>query len=298
MGVGKTRIAKKGIINLMVSLKPVIFVVEPFGGSIRWHNPSLPLVYWDDFAVTRGDGIFESILIRNGKAANLERHTQRFKSSAEALNLSEPILESWLNATQAAIEEFGDGEGKCTWTLSRGRASTGLPTAWVVIEPISAEVLTQREEGVRAMLSERSWNFPAELPAKTLNYAATMATLRLAHHRGFDDVIFTDPYEGHVLEGATSTVVTVKGDKLRTPYDDSILPGTTQAALFEYAESHGYRCKQKVLNVDYLLDADSVWLVSSIRVATRVRRLGDHKLKAPENEKIIRSLIDTAMSQG
>lgn len=280
----------------MVSTKPVIFVVEPFGGSIRWHNPSLPLIYWDDYAVTRGDGIFESILIRDGQAANIERHAQRFRTSAEALGLPEPIIESWISATNAAIEEFGDGEGKCTWTYSRGRASTGLPTAWVAIQPIADDVLAQRDNGVRVMLSERGWSFPSELPAKTLNYAATMATLRLARDRGFDDVIFTDPYEGHVLEGATSTVVTVKGDKLRTPYNDTILPGTTQAALFEYAESQGYRCKQKVLDVDYLLDADSVWLVSSIRVAARVRRLGEHKLKAPDNEQEIRSLIDTAMS--
>lgn len=280
----------------MVSTKPVIFVVEPFGGSIRWHNPSLPLIYWDDYAVTRGDGIFESILIRDGQAANIERHAQRFRTSAEALGLPEPIIESWISATNAAIEEFGDGEGKCTWTYSRGRASTGLPTAWVAIQPIADDVVAQRDNGVRVMLSERGWSFPSELPAKTLNYAATMATLRLARDRGFDDVIFTDPYEGHVLEGATSTVVTVKGDKLRTPYDDTILPGTTQAALFEYAESQGYRCKQKVLDVDYLLDADSVWLVSSIRVAARVRRLGEHKLKAPDNEQEIRSLIDTAMS--
>lgn len=282
----------------MVSTKPVIFVVEPFGGSIRWHNPSLPLIYWDDYAVTRGDGIFESILIRDGQAANIERHAQRFRTSAEALGLPEPIIESWISATNAAIDEFGDGEGKCTWTYSRGRASTGLPTAWVAIQPIADEVLAQRDNGVRVMLSERGWSFPSELPAKTLNYAATMATLRLARNRGFDDVIFTDPDEGHVLEGATSTVVTVKGDKLRTPYDDTILPGTTQAALFEYAESQGYRCKQKVLDVDYLLDADSVWLVSSIRVAARVRRLGEHKLKAPDNEHEIRSLIDTAMSRG
>lgn len=280
----------------MVSTKPVIFVVEPFGGSIRWHNPSLPLIYWDDYAVTRGDGIFESILIRDGQAANIERHAQRFRASAEALGLPEPIIESWISATNAAIDEFGDGEGKCTWTYSRGRASTGLPTAWVAIQPIADDVLAQRDNGVRVMLSERGWSFPSELPAKTLNYAATMATLRLARDRGFDDVIFTDPYEGHVLEGATSTVVTVKGDKLRTPYDDTILQGTTQAALFEYAESQGYRCKQKVLDVDYLLDADSVWLVSSIRVAARVRRLGEHKLKAPDNEEEIRSLIDTAMS--
>src|SRR5699024_3645959 len=91
--------------------------------------------------------------------------------------------------------------------------------------------------------------------------------------------------------------VTVKGDKLRTPYDDTILPGTTQAALFAHAESQGYRCKQKVVDVDYLLAADSVWLVSSTRVAARVRRLGEDKLKASDNENEIRTLIVAALTR-
>ncbi len=40
----------------------------------------------------------------------------------------------------------------------------------------------------------------------------------------------------------------VRGDKLRTPAGKGILPGTTQAALFEYATEKGYRCKAKETN--------------------------------------------------
>ncbi|MDY3128041.1 MAG: aminodeoxychorismate lyase [Corynebacterium sp.] len=281
----------------MSKTTPVIYVVEPFGGSIRWHNPSLPLIYWDDYAVTRGDGIFESLLIVDGKPANLERHAQRFANSAEAMQLPTPHIEGWLRATQAAAEEFGEGEGKCTWTYSRGRASTKIPTAWVTIQPIDKAVLDQRASGVRVMVAERGWSIPTELPAKTLNYAATMATLRLAKDKGFDDVIFTDPQSGVLLEGATSTIVSFKGNKIRTPAHSDILPGTTQAALFDYAREKGWRCKAREMSLDHLLSADSVWLVSSVRVATRVRRLNEHKLKAPSNEEEIRSLITSAMQR-
>ena len=65
--------------------EPVIYVVEPYGGSVRRHMPTLPLVYADDAAVTRGDGIFESLLVRGGKAANLQRHAQRFCDSARTM---------------------------------------------------------------------------------------------------------------------------------------------------------------------------------------------------------------------
>ena len=61
-----------------------------------------------------------------------------------------------------------------------------------------------------------------------------MWALRWARAHGFDDVIYTDG--NTVLEGATSTVITVRGKKIRTPTaGGDILPGTTQAALFEYA---------------------------------------------------------------
>ena len=45
---------------------PVICLVEPFGGSVRRQNPNMPHVFWDDAAVTRGDGIFETMLVLVG----------------------------------------------------------------------------------------------------------------------------------------------------------------------------------------------------------------------------------------
>lgn len=280
----------------MALAQPIVYIVEPFGGSVRWHNPNLPHIYFDDAGLTRGDGVFESLLIRGGRALNLERHFERFERSAQALDLPEPIKRSWVEATQLAVEGFGDGEAKCTWTLTRGRASTGIPSAWVVVAGLDEEIYRQRECGVRVQLRARDWTAPTTVPAKTVNYAATMACLRQARAEGFDDVIFTDPKSDLILEGATSTVVTFKGNKIRTPASPEILPGTTQAALFAHADSCGYRCKAKPMTAQDLLEADSVWLVSSVRLAVRVRRLGEDKLPAPDNQAEIAALIDAALA--
>ena len=72
------------------AVKPVVVVVDTFGGPIRHHNPELPLIYWDDAAVTRGDGVFETLLIRDGHACNLERHSKRFAASAALLGPFNP----------------------------------------------------------------------------------------------------------------------------------------------------------------------------------------------------------------
>ena len=302
---------------------PVIMIVEPYGGSIRQQNPNLPMVFWDDAAVTRGDGIFETILIREGRACNLDRHSERFKASAALLGLPAPVMDSWVKATQMAIDSWYEhpaaGDASCTWTLSRGRASTGLASGWVTVQAVSREKLSQRERGVEVMTSPRGYTIDTRLPgvrdvtrgdvegvedapapwltvgAKTLSYAANMAAVRWARAHGYDDVIYTEG--DRVLEGATSTVVSVKGDKLRTPTPGGdILPGTTQAALFEYAATQGWRCKtKKDLTIDDLLGADSIWLVSSVRIAARVTRLDGHKLPRPSNEEEIKALIVGAL---
>ena len=48
------------------------------------------------------------------------------------------------------------------------------------MQPIEDKVLEQRAHGVAVMTSPRLWHVAEELPAKTLNYAATMAMLRMA----------------------------------------------------------------------------------------------------------------------
>lgn len=299
----------------------MIVVLEPYGGSMRQHSPQLPLVFWDDAAVTRGEGVFETLLIHEGKPGNIARHAARFQASARLLGLPEPVIENWINATHEAGRQWyreHDMDAKCVWTFSRGRASTGIPSAWLTITAIDNQVLEQRRNGVKVCTAPRGYRLdtPATLPqmgtslehddapvtpwmvlgAKTLGYAANMTALRWAKTQGFDDVIFLDGER--VLEGATSTIITVRGNKIRTPLSGGdILPGTTQAAIFEYASAQGWNCKAKVMNLDYLLHkADSVWLVSSVRIATRVKRINETKLSRPDNSSQLRKLFTKALT--
>lgn len=289
---------------------PVIFILEPFGGSVRRHNPALPFLFWDDAAVTRGDGVFETLLVTRGKAVNFERHAARFTRSAELLDLPAPDMSYWARATREAAAAWEAERGapgsmppdaKLVWTYTRGRASTGIPTAWLTLTEVPAETIAQRERGVRVLTVPAASRGTAPIPggrAKTLDYSTTMSALRRARAAGADDVIWVDGER--VLEGATSTVVIVKaGTKLRTPDHEGgdVLPGTTQAALFDAAERAGWRCKQKPLTVSDLREADSVWLLGSVRKGARVTSLDGVELPAPKRkaESRFRDLIDEAL---
>lgn len=319
-------------------LTPVIYTVDVRAGTFRRHDPAQPVVFWDDAAVTRGEAVFESLLVRNGRAANLQRHLDRLQRSAQRMDLPAPNRVVWQQVTAAAVvdwqEQSGGREGKCTWTYSRGRQYTGgtgdtadgdaadagmgapQPTAWLVIAPVAQGVLQQRHDGVRAQLVPRGWT--TTVGAKTVNYAATMAALRQAH--GFDDVIFVEPTspmatspasasdasasDARVLEGATSTVVLVLREgsqrRLVTPAGD-VLAGTTVDALFDYARQQGWICENRPVTAGELYQAESVWLISSVRIAVRVTSLGSMnspavELPAPTNHAEIRGLIEQALS--
>ena len=271
--------------------QPLVLSVEPFGGSVRNHNPNLPLVFFDDAAVTRGDGVFEALLVRDNRVCNLERHWQRFVSSAQLLDLPEPHQQGWHKAIELALESWGDDEGAMTWTYTRGRAATGIPSAWLTIKPVEP-----RPEKVRVVTGERRYRASqtdtpwAVIGAKTLNYAENMAALRWAKTQGYGDFVFIEGDK--VLEGANSTVVSFKGNKIRTPQvGGGVLAGTTQAALFAHATELGWRCKEKELLYEDLFRADSVWLVSAIRGPVRVSRIDGKKLPPCENEAEIRELV-------
>lgn len=270
-------------------------------------DPDVPLVYADDLAAVRGDGVFETLMLRQGVVHKLDRHSRRFVNSAAMLNLPEPDIALWHRATEVAAQAFQDEvgapEAALRWVYSRGREATGQPSGWITVAPISAEVERARKEGVDVMTAERGFRIDlsqrspwALVGAKTLSYAANMAALRTAKERGYTDVIFISN-EGHVLEGPTSSVIAVQGKTLLTPPTDAgILPSTTQAAIFHMAEQDGWETQQKPLTVADLVDSDGVWLVSSVRAYARVNSIDGQLLDRPDRADQIEAMVWRAVT--
>ncbi|MEY8565947.1 aminodeoxychorismate lyase [Corynebacterium sp.] len=255
-------------------------------------DPTVPVIYIDDLAARRGDGIFETLMVRGGRVRNLDLHRERFVRGAALLDLPAPDVDRWLQATDMALtawEQTGGGEASLRWMYSRGRESTGEVTGWVTVTAESASVVRQREEGVRVMTAHRGFSLSvsADSPwalvgAKTLSYAMNMAALRYAASQGLDDVIFIGD-DDRVLEGPTSTVVAVTGRTLSTPVQQAgVLPGTTQAAMFALARDRGWETEEKPLTVADLRAADGVWLVSSVRVHARVTEMDGVAMPRPD----------------
>ncbi|MFC9770929.1 MULTISPECIES: aminodeoxychorismate lyase [unclassified Pseudarthrobacter] len=295
----------------MTSPAPVVLVfLDPAFPDGRLADASQPQLMVTDQGATRGDGIFETMLAVRGSVRKMQAHLDRLGGSAEALDLSIPGQDEWRRAIAAGIAEHhaqypaatpGDDELVVKLVVTRGVEGAASPTAWVQVSPAPAAGRRQRETGIDVLFLDRGYDSDVAerapwllLGAKTLSYAVNMAALRHARKQGADDVIFLSS-DGRVLEGPTSTVllahVEKSGDgtvlkRLITPQLDSgILPGTSQGALFTAAKAAGWELGYGPLEPQDLLDADAVWLISSVRLLAPVNTIDGKQIGTPSLQK-------------
>lgn len=288
----------------------VLVFLDPEYEHGRVADAAKPQLMATDQGATRGDGVFESLLAVGGRPRKLQAHLSRLAGSARVLELDIPAEDAWRRAIETAVGEYrgrwdtADDTDELVVKLiaTRGIEGAGTPTCWVQASEPGATGRRQRETGIDVLLLDRGYDSEVGerapwllLGAKTLSYAVNMAALRYAHKQGADDVIFTSA-DGRVLEGPTSTVLlahletsddgaggvrTVR--RLITPQLDSgILPGTSQGALFTAAKAAGWELGYGPLEPKDLYDADSVWLISSIRLLAPVNHIDGKEIGTRE----------------
>jgi len=295
----------------MTSPAPVVLIfLDPAFPDGRVADASKPQLLVTDLGVTRGDGVFETMLAVGGSVRKMQAHLDRLAGSAAALDLDIPGQGAWRRAIAAAVAghrsqnppaDPSADELVVKLVVTRGVEGAPSPTAWVQASPAGAAGRRQRETGIDVILLDRGYDSEVAerapwllLGAKTLSYAVNMAALRYAHKQGANDVIFLSS-DGRVLEGPTSTVLLAHVEKsddgtsvkrLITPQLDSgILPGTSQGALFTAAKAAGWELGYGPLEPRDLMDADAVWLISSVRLLAPVNRIDGKEIGTPSVQK-------------
>lgn len=223
-----------------------------------------------DSVVTHGDGIFETVLVRDGTPIDLAEHCQRLTFSGVVTGILSPEPAEWqpvvdaLLATRGAatstpVASPGADEAMLRLTVTRSGAR------FATLGPVPTQVVQQRG-GIAVILAPDP--FAREAPygqtlAKSLSYATNLAVRRWAADRGADDVIFTAP-SGTISESPTATVVLAVGDRLITPAAPGVLPPVTAARLSPLS---------RPVTAQDLYAADGIYLVSALRLAAPVLEL-------------------------
>ncbi|MGH8875851.1 MAG: aminotransferase class IV [Stackebrandtia sp.] len=244
-------------------------------------DPNQPILLADDLGPVRGDGLFETINVRDGEAWQLEPHLERMARSASKMEIALPDLGAIRELCSQALEAFGsETEGALRLICTRGLESGSEPTLWLTVNPVPDSQRNARRDGLK--LVELSLGYPVDVRgespwllggAKTTSYAVTMAAQRYAAANGYDDALWTSA-DGFVFEGPTSTLVWLEGDTLYTvPYDTGILIGTTAAFVFDHIWELGLKSAEKRIHPADLTGVDGAWMTSSVRGVAPIRSL-------------------------
>ncbi|MEU5913541.1 aminotransferase class IV [Micromonospora sp. NPDC047527] len=247
-----------------------------------------PVLRGDDLGVLRGDGLFETMHLRQGRPWLRDEHLARLAASAATIELTLPPTAELVDL----LDEVRAGwptqvEGALRLVCTRGPAG-GPPTIYATLDEVPTSSRTARREGIS--VATLPLGMPADarnglswLPAgiKSTSYAANSAARRWAVRAGVDDVLWISS-DGYALEGPTANVVWLAGDTLCTvpAATTGILPGTTMAWLLAHAADLGLSAAERRVTTAELHAADGVWLTSSVRGAAEVHTL-DGVRRAP-----------------
>ena len=251
---------------------------DPAADAFTYEAPLGTNLQVQDLGIIRGDGVFETITVVDGRPQALEAHLDRFVRSARMLDLPLPDLDAWRRAVEAVCAELDPvHEAFAKTVMTRGVEGSDRPTGWVYAAA-SGDSTSARTQGISVVTLDRGYRHDVERTspwllqgAKSLSYAVNMAALREAVRRGADDALFVSS-DGYVLEGTRANLVMAVGGRLVTPRTDiGILAGTTQADVFRFAEAEGIETAYELVTMADLRAADALWLVSSVRQAAPIR---------------------------
>jgi branched-subunit amino acid aminotransferase/4-amino-4-deoxychorismate lyase len=233
----------------------------------------------DGGLVTAGEGLFETILVIEGRPVFLAAHLDRLADACRALEFGQPppaavivreiaaiVAATGLHSCSLRITLFRDG------SVAR-RLVVALPLPVDAGLPVVLGFAAPRFDGARSLAA---W--------KTLNTLQG----RLAHQegaaRGCDEVLFTLA-DGTVLEGTRSSVFLVDGDAVVTPpLSLPILPSVTRAVIVAAARRAGRRVCEEAFKVADLRGAREAFISASVRGVRAVRSVEGRALPVVEGE--------------
>jgi branched-chain amino acid aminotransferase len=168
------------------------------------------------------DGLFETMLVVDGRVIQLEEHLQRMLQSARALGMPSPREKTFheVVAREAAL----DAAVRCVWMDGRLTA-TAMPIP---------EATLRRRGGAHVVTLPRALR-RASPEHKLTSYLDSLPALRETIGERADEGLFVDR-RGRVLEGTTTNVFAIDGTTVITaPVRAGILPGIVRAWVLEQA---------------------------------------------------------------
>lgn len=233
----------------------------------------------NDRAFQYGDGLFETICIRDSSPRFLDDHLARLKKGAELLHLSLPvILEKELgHCLRLLLQSNGMTDAimkLMVWRRSsakqRGYHSPTAKCEFLIL--CKPGTFTSNIIKKVSFASSIQFHYSPLSGIKTLNALPYIVASHEKQRRKLDELIVLN-HEGFVCECTSSNIFGVNNQTIYTPpVSSGCLEGVTRIALLRHLTNKGIRIKEAQITPQELIEMDAVFCTNSagIRVFEKI----------------------------
>ena len=260
-----------------------------------------------DRGLLLGDGVYETLRVKNGKPFRWPPHRERLRRSLEEARMSLPFPLSTLDEGIAGCLRANHLlEARMRLTLTRGEGDPGfevmkgaVPTVIIAASPWRALPAEKLREGVGVIIPRVRQTGRENLdPAlKSISRIHLVLARIEATERGAHEAILLGS-GGEVREGTASNVFLVKGGTLRTPsLECGVLEGITREVILENARAAGIPCREERVGREELDSADEIFLTNTSWGALPVTRLDGRVVGSGRPGPVARGLEEKLLAR-
>ncbi len=248
-----------------------------------------------------GDGLFETVAIRNGEPRLWNYHIDRLARGCERLGINLPAPAELYDGILGTLKQSGVPSVYSVIKIvvsagatlrGYGRQVVDTPSVLFAAFPAVPPPLESYRVGIETVLCEtRLAGNSATAGLKTLN--------RLEQVLARSEFVDTDVFEGltmdaddHIICGTMSNVFAVSGDRLSTPSLLSCgVEGVMRRYIIETLTEQGIDTTIRTIKLDEMDDMDEVFLCNSQFGVMPVRRCVDKRWSVGDVTKSVMSIM-------
>ncbi|MFN3573433.1 MAG: aminotransferase class IV [Phenylobacterium sp.] len=253
-------------------------------------------VPFDDRGLLLGDGLFETVLVRQGQPVWWEGHLGRLTRGCDVLGLPPPEPQTTWRAAEAALAEAGLQGARAalrlTWTAGSGGRGLERPAAPVPRLIVTAAPAPKPEGPARLILARTRRNDGSVTSRlKTLAYLDNVLARREAVAAGADEALMLNS-RGEVACASAANLFWLSGGRIYTPaLECGVLEGLARQAVIAAAQRMGGPVREVRVRPEELKDADAIFLTNSLIGVRPVSALaGEPCRTGPLVEELARAL--------
>lgn len=254
-----------------------------FNGSIQSEN--IPLVYAWNRSFRFGDGLFESIAVKEKTIPFFEAHWERLTQGAQllALELPQDFTKKFLEKSILELLSLNAIAGIAysrvmLYREGRGRYAPDEMRAgfMIEVEPIQGELFQLNQKGLTiGLFTEVNKSIDRLSNFKTNSALAYVLASIHKTKAGWDDCLILNT-RSNICDSTNSNVFLVKEKIISTPsLNEGCINGVMRRQVIALAKTNGFTVQESAVEMEMLRQADEIFLTNAVNGIRWVQQYGN-----------------------